>query len=361
MQEFIKHIVASADPTVPIKELTLAYNRLLQEIGEREKRTAELMIANTALAQRNQENEKMSAELTLANSELAYQNEDKSRLATQLALANRELAHQNTEKEKHAMELAAAVTDLREKREEVRVLNEDLEKKVAKRTEELELANRELETFSYSVSHDLRAPINAVMGFTGIIQQEYGDRMEPEIRELFVFIQQSGRRMSIIIDDLLRLAKCSKEERRSEAVDMNTLIRSAWDQLCILHPNKATLKLAELPTIHADRSMMEQVAINLLSNAIKYSAKKAKPIISIWSEIKDSHTVFFFKDNGVGFDMSNYGRLFGAFQRLHGMSEFEGIGVGLTLVKRIIEKHGGTVGAESKVGEGATFYISLPA
>ena len=141
---------------------------------------------------------------------------------------------------------------------------------------------------------------------------------------------------------------------------MTKTVQGVWLNLCRNAPNNAVLEVEELQVAHVDRLMMEQVIVNLLSNAVKYSSKKAKPVIKVWCEQADENVTFYFRDNGAGFDMKNYERLFGAFQRLHNNTEFAGNGVGLMLVKSILEKHGGTVGAEGKVNEGATFYFTLP-
>ena len=239
-------------------------------------------------------------------------------------------------------------------------LNESLEQKVIERTSELQEANKALEAFSYSVSHDLRAPVRTVMGFAKIIKTEYGTTFNKEVNELFDHIEGSSKRMNTIIDDLLTLAKYEKVKLQPVPVDMEKLMKKVWTEILFHTPHSATLQIGALPEALADTSLIEQVVVNLLSNAVKYSSKKEKPVVSVGFEMKDSTVTFSVKDNGAGFDMKNYDRLFGAFQRLHGMSEFEGTGVGLLLVKRIVEKHGGVVWAESKLDEGATFYFTLP-
>ena len=166
--------------------------------------------------------------------------------------------------------------------------------------------------------------------------------------------------MNIIIDDLLTLAKFGKEKLRITPVDMTKLIQCVWTNVKALNQHHAVLVMPELPVVEADMSMIEQVLINLISNAVKYSSKQEHPIVEISFKDDLDKITFYVKDNGVGFDMAHYDRLFSAFQRLHSMREFEGTGVGLVLVKRIVEKHGGNVGAEAKTGEGATFWFSLP-
>jgi PAS domain S-box-containing protein len=259
-----------------------------------------------------------------------------------------------------ASKILRDITDRKKAEEEIKTLNETLEQKVVDRTSELLEANKALEAFSYSVTHDLRAPLRSVIGFTKIIEKEYQPSFNDDLKELFGFIGSSTKRMNAIIDDLLALAKYEKAQLRSAPVDMDKLMTNVWDNIQFSSPHSATLQMEPLPGAVGDESLLEQVLVNLLSNAVKYSSKKEKPVITVTSEKSDSVITYRVKDNGAGFDMKNYDRLFGAFQRLHGMSEFEGTGVGLLLVKRIVERHGGVVWAESKVDEGATFYFTLP-
>jgi signal transduction histidine kinase len=239
-------------------------------------------------------------------------------------------------------------------------INNKLDERVNERTAELSEANVALEAFSYSVSHDLRSPVRSVMGFARIIGRDYGAQMNDDMKELFDHIEKSSRRMSAIIDDLLRLAKSGKEKLMPVEVNITALFNSVWRDIKLTSQTNATFLLADLPFVTADISMLQQVIVNLLSNAVKYSSKTEKPVIQVGYKRIDSKIVFSITDNGAGFDMKFYDQLFGAFQRLHGVNEFEGTGVGLLMVKRIIERHGGTVWAEGKVGEGATFYFTLP-
>ncbi len=258
------------------------------------------------------------------------------------------------------MSLVQDVTERKNAEKQILQMNRHLEQRVSERTMRLTEANKELEGFSYSVSHDLRAPVRAILGFGKIIRREYGATMDKDLCELFEHIEGSGLRMNMIIEDLLSLAKYGKEKLHMERVDMTKLFQNVWNNIKRLTPNNIVLDLPVLPHVEGDRSILEQVLINLLSNAIKYSSKKEKPTIQVGFKEEDNFTSFFVKDNGVGFSMEYYHRLFGAFQRLHGVSEFDGTGVGLLLVKRIVEKHGGAVWAESKINEGATFWFTLP-
>lgn len=242
----------------------------------------------------------------------------------------------------------------------IKQLNESLEERVKLRTAELTTANKALESFSYMVSHDLQSPLRTLSGFTTIILERYSSSFNEELKNLFGFILNSGKRMNSIIDDLLKLAKFGNERLSIRTIHMTALFQKVWDNLTQNSGNKASLELDHLPDIHGDESMMEQVIINLLSNAIKYSSKTEHPKIKVGFTKSNGTPTFFVKDNGIGFSMEHYNKLFGAFQRLHSKDEFEGTGIGLLLVKRIVENHGGTVWAESKVNEGATFYFTIP-
>jgi PAS domain S-box-containing protein len=260
--------------------------------------------------------------------------------------------------------LSVFIRDISErKRAEIVIseLNESLEERVKLRTEELTAANKALESFSYMVSHDLQSPLRTLTGFTNIILEKYSPEFRPELKDLFNFILNSSKRMNSIVDDLLKLAKFGNEKLTLTNINTNSLFQRVWDNLLSQNPSSnAQLEIAELPHITGDESMMEQVVVNLLSNAIKYSSKKEQPEIKVGYIESDDSRTFFVQDNGVGFNMEYYNKLFGAFQRLHAARDFEGTGIGLLLVKKIIENHGGTVWAESKVNEGATFYFTLP-
>lgn len=238
--------------------------------------------------------------------------------------------------------------------------NEYLESKVCERTSELTQANTALEAFSHSVSHDLRSPLHAILGFAKIIQRDYGQSFNAELQELFGHIESGGRRMTAIIDTMITLARCRQTKIVRAPLDMKKLINRVWDEMMLAAPHSATLHLAKMPDITADRSLMEQVIVNLLSNAIKYSSKKTKPVITIGGSNTRDAVIYYVRDNGAGFDMKFRNRLFKDFQRLHGASEFEGTGIGLSIVKMIVERHGGAVWADGKTNEGALFLFSIP-
>ncbi len=243
---------------------------------------------------------------------------------------------------------------------ELKQLNAQLEERIEKRTRELTEANRALESFAHSVSHDLYGPLRSILGFTQIIQKDYGQTFNADVKDMFQHIEKSCWRMNTLIKDLLAFSKHGNEKIELTTVDLNTLFTNVWDDILFAAPHNATLQIANMPQVKADASLLQQVVVNLVSNAVKYSSKTEKPVVTIGYEKGEGAVTFFVKDNGAGFDMKDYNRLFGAFQRLHGPREFEGTGLGLNLVKRIIERHGGTITAESSVGKGATFYVTLP-
>jgi PAS domain S-box-containing protein len=248
------------------------------------------------------------------------------------------------------------ITRQKEADEKIKQLNIELQNNVA----QLELTNKELESFSYSVSHDLRAPLRSINGYAQIIQDDYGPQLGEEAQRLFGIIQTNAKKMGQLIDDLLAFARMGRKELARLPVDMNRLIKPIIEDIVQATGSRANIILHPLLPTHADPVLLSQVCINLISNAIKYSAKKANPQVEVGSYENDSVHVYFVKDNGAGFDMNYVHKLFGVFQRLHSNEDFEGTGVGLAIVQRIIVKHGGRVWAEGKPGEGATFYFSLP-
>jgi PAS domain S-box-containing protein len=251
------------------------------------------------------------------------------------------------------------VTDQREAANRIHRLNTELSTRAA----QLEAANRELESFSYSVSHDLRAPLRHVDGFASLLTKRAHDLLDPEARRYIATISRSAKQMGALIDDLLAFSRIGRVPLRREAVGHDTLVAAViangrYDG------NGHSIKwdVAPLPDVHADESMLRQVWANLIDNAVKYSSKQPTPRIVIGAREDPSagEKVFFVRDNGVGFDMAYADKLFGVFQRLHSSSDFEGTGIGLANVRRIVSRHGGRTWAESRAGEGATFYFSLP-
>jgi signal transduction histidine kinase len=227
---------------------------------------------------------------------------------------------------------------------------------------ELETANRELEGFSYSVSHDLRAPLRAIDGFSRILLEDYRERLDDEGRRLLDVVRASTQKMAQLIDDILEFSRMGRRELVAAELDMEAVARSVLQEL---EPSWAgrdlRVELARLPPARGDGPLLHQVWANLLGNAVKFTRPKAGAAVELGGRVEARENVYYVKDNGVGFDMRYADKLFGVFQRLHGPQEFEGTGIGLAIVKRIVARHGGRVWAEGKVNEGATFYFALPA
>ena len=240
-------------------------------------------------------------------------------------------------------------------------LNEELEERVSVRTAELTAANKELEAFSYSVSHDLRAPLRAIIGYSQLVLEDYAVRLDTEGRRLLGVIAAEALRMSQLIDDLLAFSGIGRQRVQMTDVDMTALALSAFQSLISTHlPKAPQLNIKTLPPARGDSAMLRQVFVNLLDNAIKFSRVRKDATIEIGGSCDRDQNVYYVKDNGVGFDERYVAKLFGVFQRLHAEEEFAGNGVGLALVQRIILRHGGKVWAESKLGQGATFYFAIP-
>jgi signal transduction histidine kinase/CheY-like chemotaxis protein len=243
----------------------------------------------------------------------------------------------------------------------MRSMNQQLEQRIQDRTRELETSNADLEAFSYSVSHDLRAPLRAIDGFSQILVSEYAPQIPPEAREFLDKIGAGVARMQHLIDDLLQLARFSRQPLTTQRVSMTDLVRrvaSGVQQQA--GDRRVQLEIAQLPDCHADRSLLEQVLVNLLSNAYKFTTTRESARIEVGALKQDTEQVYFVRDNGVGFDMKYSDKLFGVFQRLHSQAQFPGTGIGLSIVQRIIRRHGGRTWAESKPEQGTTLYFSLP-
>lgn len=238
--------------------------------------------------------------------------------------------------------------------------NEKLEQKVKERTAELTEANRELEAFNYTVSHDLQAPLRATCGFARILLNDYKDKLDEDGVQILNIINDSSIRMSQLIRDLLDFAKLGKAEMAKKVVDMDTMARVVVDEVRFnTGYNKFKTTIGNIDEACGDSHLLKQVWVNLIGNAVKYSSKCAEPVIEIGSKKMNGETVYYVKDNGAGFDMKFAGKLFTVFKRMHNSEEFEGTGVGLATVHRIITRHGGRIWAEAATGQGATFYFTV--
>ncbi len=253
------------------------------------------------------------------------------------------------------------ITDHKRAEAEIRTLNQDLERRVRERTAELEASNRELEAFSYSVSHDLRAPLRTMDGFALALLEDYAPLLPEAGRRFAEKIRQGAQRMGCLINDLLAFSRIVNIPLNRETVLTERLVHEALDELYLQDRARQTeLDVRELPDCSGDSKLLKQVWLNLLSNAFKYTRPREQARIEVGSRQEPDGPVYYVRDNGVGFDMRHAHHLFGVFQRLHRADQFEGTGVGLAIVHRILERHGGRIWVEAAVDQGATFYFQLP-
>lgn len=260
-----------------------------------------------------------------------------------------------------AAKIARDISERKLAEKKIDQLNRNLEARVVERTAKLEAANKDLEGFSYSISHDLRSPLRAISGFSEILIEEYAGHLDAEGKRLLNVVSDNAQKMGELIDDILAFSRAGRNEIAYATIDMGKMVAGVWSEL---EPEAGErdvhLDFGEIPSAQGDSAAIRQVVLNLLSNALKFTQHRTEARIEVGGYVDGGESIYFVKDNGAGFDMEYAPMLFGVFRRLHGADEFEGSGIGLAIVKRIVTKHGGRVWAQGKPDEGATFYFSLP-
>jgi two-component system sensor histidine kinase/response regulator len=282
-------------------------------------------------------------------------------LRTTLDELERKVEERTAELSKANLLLKEEIKERKQAEEEIRKLNEELEQRVLQRTAELESANRDLESFSYSVSHDLRSPLRAISGFSKMLFENYADKLDDEGNRLLNIINDNTEKMENIIEALLALSRIGRKDVELHDIDMYELAKVVFDEVKAINPEREVqFNIQPLPPARGDLGMIHQVLFNLLSNAIKFTKPMEVPVVRVDGYSDSLNNVYYVEDKGVGFDMQYADKLFNAFQRLHSEDEFEGTGIGLAIVKSIVNRHGGKIWAVGKKNEGATFYFTLP-
>src|SRR5665647_2567811 len=330
-------------------ELIIANKELVFQKEEKEKRAAELIIANKKLVVQNKEKEKRAGELIIANKELGFQNREKEKRADELIIANKELAYQNSEKQKRADELIIA-------NKELAFQNEEKEKRAA----ELIIVNKELEQFAYVASHDLQEPLRMVASYTQLLERRYKDKLDQDANDFIQYAVDGANRMQKLINDLLDYSRTTSRGKDFTKVDISQVLGQTISNLQqLIIKNNALITNEDLPELKADESQIMRVFQNLIVNAIKFKKKSEIPKIYISCKKKNEFYEFAVRDNGIGIEMQYHERVFTIFQRLHSIKDYPGTGIGLSICKRIVERHGGKIWFESKENEGTTFYFTL--
>ena len=339
------------------KELTelqsnFNYLNLLKDIdaAKRMKLEQELAAAHQEIAFQNEEKGKRAAELILANLELKFETEEKAKRAAELVIANIELVFQNEEKEKRAAELIIANKELAFQNGEK-----------VKRAKELENANRDLEQFGYVASHDLQEPLRMISSFTQLIERKYKDKLDQDANDYIHFVVDGAIRMQKLLIDIGNFSRVSTHAKTFQQVDTKTIAEQVISNLHqLIRENTALITNDDLPVIQADEAQIMRVFQNLIENAIKFKKKTELPKIHISCTRQKNMYQFSVADNGIGIEMHYHDRVFTIFQRLHSVKHYPGTGIGLSICKRIVERHGGTIWFESTVNQGTTFYFTIP-
>ncbi|HEY9790957.1 MAG TPA: ATP-binding protein [Candidatus Obscuribacterales bacterium] len=307
--------------------------------------------------------DQLAAELEVANTEIKLLRSQLQKLGTDLADADVRSTEQTQLLHDMSVRSDEDAKKLRTNDAQIarQLIELDLAHKAVALQRDLEAANKELETFSYSVSHDLRSPLRSINGFAKALLEDYARELPEEARRYLEHIEKSAVKMGTLIDDLLSFSRLSRLDLSAVSLDLKAMALNVWAEITAnIDDRKIELEVAELPRIRADRAMMRQVLINLFSNAVKFTAPREIAHVKLFEEERGDEFIFCVRDNGVGFDDRFMDKLFGPFQRLHKSKDFPGTGIGLALVQRIIHRHGGKVWAESQLGAGASFYFSIP-